>query len=56
MLVVDDPDAMVEQAVKAGATETTAVAVEHGWRLGRIVDPLGHEWEIGKPAGPWPPR
>jgi PhnB protein len=56
LLVVDDPDAVVEQAVKAGATETTAVNEEHGWRLGRIVDPFGHEWEIGKPARPWPPR
>jgi PhnB protein len=28
---------------------------EHGWRLGRIVDPFGHEWEIGVPLGAWPP-
>ena len=21
----------------------------HGWRVGRIVDPFGHHWEIGKP-------
>jgi PhnB protein len=26
-----------------------------GWRLGRIIDPFGHEWDIGKPIGPWPP-
>jgi hypothetical protein len=26
-----------------------AVGDEHGWRLGRIVDPFGHEWEIGVP-------
>ena len=25
-----------------------------GWRLGRIVDPFGHEWEIGRPLGQWP--
>jgi PhnB protein len=56
LLVVDDPDGAVEQAVKAGATETAAVAEEHGWRLGRIVDPFGHEWEIGKPTDPWPPH
>lgn len=49
LLVVDDPDVVVKQAVDAGATETSAVAAEHGWRLGRIVDPFGHEWEIGKP-------
>jgi len=56
LLVVDDPDAVVEQAVNSGATETSAVVEEHGWRMGRIVDPFGHEWEIGRPAGPWPPR
>jgi PhnB protein len=31
------------------------MADEHGWRLGRIVDPFGHEWEIGRPLGDWPP-
>lgn len=49
LLVVDDPDAVVEQAVAAGARETSPVIDEHGWRLGRIVDPFGHEWEIGTP-------
>jgi hypothetical protein len=24
---------------------------EHGWRLGLVVDPFGHEWEIGRPLG-----
>jgi PhnB protein len=55
LLVVDDPDTVVPRAVAAGATETSPVADEHGWRLGRIVDPFGHEWEIGRPLGPWPP-
>jgi PhnB protein len=55
LLVVDDPDGVVKRAVEAGATESAAVADEHGWRIGRIVDPFGHEWEIGKPSGPWPP-
>jgi PhnB protein len=31
------------------------VGDEHGWRLGRIIDPFGHEWEIGRPLGAWPP-
>jgi PhnB protein len=30
------------------------MADEHGWRLGRVFDPFGHEWEIGKPLGEWP--
>jgi PhnB protein len=55
LLVVDEPDRVLEQAVQAGATETAPVSEEHGWRLGRIVDPFGHEWEIGRPAGTWPP-
>jgi PhnB protein len=55
LLVVDDPDAIAQQAVLAGAKETSPVTDEHGWRLGRIVDPFGHEWEIGKPLVRWPP-
>jgi PhnB protein len=55
LLVVDDPDQVVQQALAAGAAETSPVDEEHGWRLGRIVDPFGHEWEIGRPLGNWPP-
>lgn len=55
LLVVDDPDSTLQQAVRAGAAELAAVADEHGWRLGRILDPFGHEWEIGRPLGDWPP-
>ena len=55
LLVVDKPEAVVEQAVDAGAMETSPVADEHGWRIGRIVDPFGHEWEIGRPVGARPP-
>jgi PhnB protein len=56
LLIVDDPDATVERAVSRGAREVRPVADEHGWRLGRIEDPYGHHWEIGKPLGPWPPQ
>jgi PhnB protein len=55
LLVTDDPDAVLRRAVEAGATPTSAAGEEHGWRLGRIIDPFGHEWEIGKPIGSWPP-
>lgn len=55
LLVVDDPDAAVERAVAAGATEISPVGDEHGWRLGRIRDPFGHHWEIGRPVIHWPP-
>ena len=39
----------VARAVAAGASEVYPVASRHGWRLGRIVDPYGHHWEIGRP-------
>ena len=55
LLVVSDPEGVFDQAVNAGATAAARVADEHGWRVGRIIDPFGHEWEIGRPLGPWPP-
>jgi PhnB protein len=55
LLVTANPDDVIAQAVAAGATELSPVGDEHGWRLGRITDPFGHEWEIGVPLGAWPP-
>lgn len=50
VLVVDDPDAVYERALRAGATTVWPVEDQHyGWRVGRLVDPFGHHWEIGKP-------
>ncbi len=49
VMIVDDPDAAFHRAVAAGATVVWPVANRYGWRLGRIVDPFGHHWEIGKP-------
>jgi PhnB protein len=49
ILTVADPDAVFAQALTAGATVVVPVAEEHGWRLGRVVDPFGHHWEIGRP-------
>ena len=56
LLVVDDPERIVRQAVAAGARESSPVNNEHSWRLGRIIDPFGHEWEIGAPLEGWPPN
>jgi len=50
VMIVEDPDAAFERAVAAGATVVWPVADQYGWRLGRIVDPFGHHWEIGKPV------
>jgi len=55
LLTVQDPHSVVERAVALGATEVVPVEEEHGWLLGRIEDPFGHHWEIGKPLVEWPP-
>ena len=49
VMVVSDPDAAFERAVKAGAKVVVPMANNYGWRLGRVVDPYGHHWEIGRP-------
>jgi len=49
LLIVADPAATCAQAVAAGAKTVVPVADAHGWRLGRIVDPFGHHWEIARP-------
>ena len=49
ILTVADPDASFDKAVAAGATQVVAVEEAYGWRVGRVVDPFGHHWEIGRP-------
>jgi PhnB protein len=49
VLIVSDPDAVFARAISAGAKEIVPVANNYGWRLGRVVDPFGHHWEIGHP-------
>jgi PhnB protein len=49
-LIVDDPDATAAQAIAAGASEIFPVADQpYGLRQGRVADPDGHHWLIGKP-------
>jgi len=55
LLIVEDPRSVVERAVALGATQIVPVAEEHRWLLGRIEDPFGHHWEVGKPLVEWPP-
>jgi len=55
LLRVEDPAAVQARAVGLGAKEVDAVKSSHGWLMGRIIDPFGHTWEIGKPLGVWPP-
>jgi len=50
VLVAADPDAAFDRAVAAGARVVCPVRDEsYGWRIGRVVDPFGHHWEIGRP-------
>ena len=49
VMIVENPDAAFQKAITAGATVVTPVDNRYGWRLGRLADPFGHHWEIGKP-------
>lgn len=49
-LIVGDPDAVAARAVAAGARVIFPVADQlYGMRQGRVADPEGHHWLIGKP-------
>ena len=50
ILTAPDPDALFAQAVAAGARLVSPVEEAHGWRVGRVADPFGHHWEIGRPV------
>lgn len=39
--IEDDAGAVVAQLAVHGA--------KYGWHVGRLVDPFGHHWEIGRP-------
>lgn len=49
VLVVEDPASVFGRAVAAGAIEVWPVDERNGWLIGRVVDPYGHHWEIGRP-------
>ncbi len=49
-LIVADPDAVAQRVVTAGARVLFPVADQvYGLRQGRVVDPFGHHWLIGRP-------
>ncbi len=48
ILTTSDPDGVFAQACGAGASVVYPVTEQHGWRIGRVVDPYGHHWEIGR--------
>lgn len=51
LLIVEDPLAVFNQAIAAGATKVPPVSDDYGWRIGRIVDSFGHHWEIARQLG-----
>ena len=51
ILTVADPDAVFARALSAGASQVYPVGVQHGSRVGRVVDPFGYHWEITGPPG-----
>ena len=49
-LLVDDPDGVAVRAIREGAKEVFPIADQpYGLRQGRIEDPFGHHWLIGRP-------
>jgi PhnB protein len=56
-MYVEDVDAVVKQAVDAGATVTMEVADQFwGDRFGSVKDPFGHSWSIATHVEDVPPE
>jgi PhnB protein len=55
-LYIDDVDATIERAVAAGARVLLPAAGQFwGDRVGRIIDPAGHVWNVASREEPSPP-
>jgi PhnB protein len=57
-LLVADPDGLAARAIANGARQVAPIADQsYGLRQGRLADPFGHHWLIGRPlagsAGDW---
>lgn len=57
-LLVADPDGFFERAIANGAIGVAPIADQsYGLRQGRLADPFGHHWLIGRPladeTGDW---
>ncbi len=40
---------LIEDSQGAVVAQLAVGDQPYGWRVGRVVDPFGHHWEIGKP-------
>jgi PhnB protein len=57
LIYVEDVDAVVQQAVDAGATVTMAIEdMFWGDRFGSVTDPFGHSWQIATHVEDVPPE
>ena len=55
-LMVDNADAVFEQALAAGATSRMPLTnMFYGYRTGSLIDPFGHEWIIARHLESLPP-
>ena len=45
------PHVAFDRAADGDTAVINPVAENYGWLLGRVRDPYGHHWEIGKPLG-----
>jgi PhnB protein len=49
-LLVADPDGFAARAIANGILQVTPIADQsYGLRQGRLADPFGHHWLIGRP-------
>lgn len=50
VLTIGDPDGAYARAVAAGCKVIYPMEDQpYHWRVGRVSDPYGHHWEIGRP-------
>lgn len=52
ILETQDADALFVNAVNLGAQPICAMTTEEDWRIGKLMDPFGHIWELGYPLNP----
>ena len=49
ILIVSEPEAVFARALGAGAKQICPVTTGESWKIGKLMDPFGHTWEIGHP-------
>ena len=52
LLVVENPEHVLRQAVNSEPRRSRPSATSMAGSWAAIVDPFGHEWEIGRPLAP----